>query len=119
MKTTKKDFEIFRAECEKWIEEFGIKSFEILYDHSDYLKNNKASCTSNSVNRWATLRLNITWDNYWKLTEENIKRCAFHEVGELLLAPLINCAESRYISENEIEEQKHAIIRTLENVVFK
>ena len=119
MKTSKKDFALFKKECQKWIEFFGIKSFEVLFDHSDYLQNNKASCTSHSVNRWATLRLNITWDDYWELTEKNIKRCAFHEVGELLLAPLVNCAESRYVSENELEEQTHIVIRTLENVVFK
>ena len=118
-KTTAKHFEIFKVECQKWIEIFGIKSFEILYDHSDYLKNNKASTTSHSVNRWATLRLNITWDEYWELTDDNVKRCAFHEVVELLLAPLINCAESRYVSENEIEEQSHVIIRTLENVLWE
>ncbi len=118
-KTSKKDFVLFKVECEKWIDIFGIKSFEIFYDHSDYLRDNKASCTSYSVNRWATLRLNSTWDNYWKLTEENIKRCAFHEVIELLLAPLVNCAESRYVSENEIDEQAHTVIRTLENVLWK
>ncbi len=118
-KTTAKHFEIFKAECKECLEMFGLRDFEIKYDHSDYRKNNTASCTSNSVNRWATLRLNIAWDDYWTITEDAIKKCARHEVIELLLAPLINCAESRYVSESEIDEQAHRVIRTLENVLWK
>jgi len=44
---------------------------------------------------------------------------AFHEVMELFLAKLKILALSRSATEQEIVEEIHSIIRTLENVVFK
>jgi hypothetical protein len=50
--------------------------------------------------------------------EAGIRLVAFHEVCELLLARMLICATARYVSRDEIEEAKHEIIRTLENVLF-
>lgn len=53
-------------------------------------------------------------------SESDIQRylddCAFHEVMELLLLPLVNCAQGRYTTEADIERCKHKIIMKLHNI---
>ena len=120
-KTTKKDFELFKSECEKWIEFFGLKGWQISFSY-EKLSKGKAECTYNIVNRSVLLSFNKQWNTESendKITPENIKRDAFHEVSEMLLCKLRNLAEYRFTTQYEIDEAVHEIIRTLENVVFK
>ena len=117
MKTTKKDFEIFKTECEKWIEIFGLKGWAIEFYHKDDLKDSRASCSYDVVSRSASLYLNITWHED-TVSEANIRKSAFHEVCEVMLCNIRCLAETRFISKIEIDEECHAIIRTLENVLW-
>ena len=116
-KTTKKDFELFRGECEKWIEFFGLKGWDITIEHAED-KGNRATCTYNVTNRSIVLNLALEWKTD-PITPERIKQDAFHEVSEILLCNLRNLAEYRFTTQYEIDEAVHAVIRTLENVVFK
>jgi len=63
--------------------------------------------------------LSKDWTDALPLNNKEIRRCAFHEVCELLLGNLRDIAGSRFILEREIDEQVHIIIRTLENVIFE
>lgn len=118
-KITKESFELFNLECMKWIEKFGIKDYNVVTKHTRLNDDTKAYCTFHVVNRWAVLELNTGWDSSWDTSTMAIKKTGFHEVMELFLARLRNLAEYRYTTENEIDEAIHAIIRTLENVVFE
>ncbi|HDL19928.1 MAG TPA: hypothetical protein ENH40_06715 [Nitrospirae bacterium] len=117
-KTTKEHFAIFRKECLKWIEVFGLKGWDVTIKHKK-MEDCRAACTSHVVNRWAELKLNIDWNKEWEISKDRLKKDAFHEVMELFLAVISNLAEYRYTTASEIEEEIHAIIRTLENVVFE
>lgn len=116
-KTTKKHFEIFKKECAKWIDYFGLKDWEISYwhkqseDHLAYIK-------YDPVNGWAIIGLSTDWDSI-EPTIIEVKSSAFHEVAELLLGRLVRCAERRSTTIREIEEATHGIIRRMENSVFK
>jgi len=114
-KTTKKDFESFRSECEAWVEYFGLKDWEITYSQEDS-NDSRASCGANYTGKIATIALTNEWDYKPEILE--IRRVAFHEVGELLTAPLCIIAESRYVTQDQVAIANHYIIRVLENTLF-
>ena len=115
-KTTAKHFEIFKVECQKWIEIFGLKGWRFHYDHKK-LDNAWARAIFNMNGRNATLQLNIEWGE--SVDIRDIKMSAFHEVCEVLFCRLKLIGESRYIQEDELQEEVHNLIRTFENVLWE
>jgi hypothetical protein len=115
-KTTGKDFTEFKAECQRWVDYFGLKDWEICYDKEDS-EDNRASCLSDYPGKIAVLSLSNEWPSPPQKNE--IKQVAFHEVSELLIAPLRAMAVARYVTEDEILVANHYIIRVLENTTFK
>ena len=63
------------------------------------------------------ITLNKTWLR--EPTTKLLKTSAFHEVCHMLLHRLKVCGESRYITESEIDEAEHEIVRRLENLMFE
>jgi hypothetical protein len=66
------------------------------------------------------LRLNTKWlrTDLVPLSDVEIRASAFHEVMELFLARVNILAGNRSCREEEMGEELHAIIKTLQNVVF-
>ena len=122
MKTTSKHFLIFKQEYEKWIEIYGLKDGEIVFAHSDEKvgEGNTAHCNRNYFNRIARLSLCETWpdDSMAELSDENVRLAAFEETCHPFLYILSACAYARFIMEDEIGAAEHAIIRTLQNVLY-
>lgn len=116
-KTTKKHFEIFKKECAKWIEYFGLKDWDVGYIHKKD-DDNFGTCGYNMVSCHATISLTTNWGDE-EPTVSAIKRVAFHEVAELLLARLVSVAHTRSATDYDIEEATHGIIRRMENSVLK
>ena len=117
-KTNKKDFEVFKEECNKWVDYYGLKSWIIDYTHSNKYHNNLATCNTNITNRSCVINLTINWETD-QVTDYWVRRWAFHEVCELFLANLRALAFYRHTTEDEIKEEVHAIIRTLENELWE
>ena len=121
MKTTAKHFALFKAECRKWLDRFGLKGWRVEFFHDDHadISNARAWYQVNSiVDRCASIGLTSEWQPD-SITNEKIKVSAFHEACELFLVRLRVLAGARFIDESEIDEECHAIIRTLENVFFE
>ena len=121
MKITPEHFEIFKKECQKWIEIFGLKNWQINYVHKK-LEKARARTSFNCVGGIATIFLNTNWDEdaTYYFDVNDIRKSAFHEVCELLLGRLNNMVEQRYALHGEdAEEEVHRIIRILENVLWK
>ena len=116
-KTTKEHFEIFKTECDWWIDYLGLKDWYIDYTHTKTDDNSRASYAADIPARVINLNLNADW-GIDEITEPNIKLSAFHEVCELLLVRLNDMADKKSTPE-EREEEIHAIIRRLENTLFK
>ena len=119
--TTKKHFEIFKKEALRWLDFFGLKGWQVHFLHKK--KNSvRASVIFNCVGRVATFVLNTHWSEQdgIRFTDHDVRRCAFHEVCELLLGRLNDMASQRFnLDELDVEEEIHQIIRTLENVIFE
>lgn len=121
-KTTKKHFDIFKTECEKWIGIFGLNGWEVHFKHSkngDLEYKCRASVKYYYDDRSAVFFLEPDWTGSDIVpNEETVKRDAFHEVSELLLARMSYLSETKCSCNPEAESARHEVIRTLENVLF-
>lgn len=115
-KTSKAHFEIYKVECKKWIDILGLKDWEIFYKH-ERDDDSRASCSFNVSGRIATLSLADEWD--CPITGLELKKCAFHEAIELMLARLVITGRTRFIASHEIDDSVHEIVRRLENTFFE
>lgn len=113
-KTTTRDFEIFKEECQYWIEYFGIKYEEIDYNHkkvegaaAEYVGSYRGCCT--------TITLATNWTG--EINDYTVRRTAFHEISEQLFSPLMGLARYAYNNE-EVDRATHTGVRTLENTLF-
>lgn len=117
---TESDFAIFKAEVEKWIALFGLKDWAVTFDFSP-LENSRAECCVN----WHAKAALITLGQFprGEVTQDDVRRSAFHEVCELLLTDMEFTALDEAIPYDErkvlTEVARHGVIRRLENSVFK
>ena len=118
-KTTKADFKLFKRECEKWIDIFGLNGYEFRYSH-EYAADEEslADVIWEPVSRSVHIRLCENWSDSYKKDDLQVRICSFHEVLHVLIGKLSVLSKSRFILEREVEEEEHAIIRTLEKVLF-
>jgi len=120
MKTTAKHFAVFQKECRKWLDRFGLKGWRVEFVHDEgNIKDTRAwSQVINIEDRVALLALSPDWGDD-KVTTRSVRISAFHEVMELFLWRFEIPGTSRYVTAHEFTEERHAIIRTLENVFFE
>ena len=113
MKTSKKNFVVFKKEFLRWVDILGLKQWKIFF-LQDKLDNAFGECRANLSGGVATIVMTLEIDDRKHF---NPKENGKHEALELLLVPLDVNAKYRYVSESEINEARHAIIRVLEKVL--
>ena len=106
-----KCFNIFRDECNKWIDKFNLNDWEINYEYAESAEDN-AICRVNVPAKIATLTLCNACD------DTLIKISAMHEVLELLLFELTVLASKREWSEEAWDREVHTVIHRLQNVIY-
>lgn len=115
-RTTRQHFKIFKKECQVWINRYGLKDWVFQFCHQDTI--NQPGCCGHSYWNRSARACNITLQKTtWLIppTAEQIKKTAREEVRHILLGRLELLAKSRFIAEDEIDEEIHAIIQRLEN----
>jgi len=117
MRTTKKDFDYFKACANEWINTLGLREWSIHFYHGQ-CGETYAQTQMNTGGMVATITMSTYWDDLREKTEEQINRLAFHEVLHLLMCPLISEAQERYTTNNTLTAIEHSIIRRLENVIL-
>ena len=117
-KTTEQHFNTFKKECLKWIEVFGLKNWEINIFHTDHESFIAWSSFGKFAGKIVDIHLNKIWR--WQKPPDNyeIRKCAFHEVCEILLRPVAYLGECRYLSDSEMSPAIHDIIHILENALW-
>lgn len=111
-------FEIFKEEFNYWKIKYSLNNWEFhYYFEDDEINPTRAKIINDYDSRIALVCLSKFWEGE-EPTEEEIRQCAYHECMELFLSRINYLARDRYITEREIGEEIHAIIRTLENVHF-
>jgi hypothetical protein len=117
MVTTKKQFELFKAEALKWIKIFEMSDFNIYFVHEklDYAY---ANILTDYMGCSATIRFSTDWDDSArKISDEEIKQTAKHECIHLLLGNLANLGESRFITKDEFRKAEESLVRKLEKII--
>jgi hypothetical protein len=65
----------------------------------------------------ALIKLYNKWDI--KPSNEALDQTACHEVLHILLAPIMELASERYVTEKQLGDAEHDVIRALERVFFE
>ena len=112
-KTTRKDFEEYRAAVEKWLGVFGIKDWCVTFKHED--DENFCAWTVHNPNaRNVGFGLSKEYDDDFN---QSMDELAFHEVCHLLLAPLSDLIDRREFSTTQNTIEEHRIIHMLQKIV--
>lgn len=115
MKTSKKDFGVFKEEFLLWQKNLGLMAWEIIFVHKR-LKDAAAQINADSLSRMATVALSSVVAgerDEWN----DPKACGKHEAIHLLLADLDWLARQRYTSERELDREEEGIVRRLEKIL--
>lgn len=119
-KTTQKQFNEFRAEVKKWLEFFGLeKQWNVHVALEKIPEEAVANCSTNHRGKIARIVLNTEYpqEDY---DQASMRKVAFHEVCELLLAELTGMVGWRYnIDEADVQSATHRVIRNLESTIFE
>lgn len=114
---TDKDFAVFKDEFMRWVDILGMKGWEFLFKHIELI-DARAQVMPGQTGRIVVICLNTIWEGQ-KVTEYELRRTGFHEALELFLSKITQLAHERSVTEDDIEEETHNIIRTLENVIWE
>ena len=115
VRTTKTDFGIFIDECRKWTQLYGLRSFDIIYEWKD-IDGGRAQSSYNVSTRLCTVTFNKLYD-VCTYSEIDIRRTAFHEMTELLMAESATYIK-KYAEYNEMVRVVHSVISVLEYTLF-
>jgi len=118
--TTDEHFKLFQQEAKKWLERFGMAGWSVHFDHGNFVGDDAlAEVSYRMIGRVATISLAKVWKGC-EITDHQLRKTAFHEVCELLLARFNVLAKDRYLADpQQIDEEIHNIVRTLESAVFE
>jgi len=111
---TNVDLEIYKKEFMKWVDIFGLKGWKLYF----YLRESDiafGSCSATLIGRCATITLSKFMDKE-DYSIKKVKDIAFHECCELFMARITCLAECRHTTKDEIPEEIHNIIRTMEYI---
>lgn len=117
--TTTADFQAFKAECQKWIERFGLSEWKVEYHHHDFGDDNRkqAQCCYSVDSKAAALRLakRVLPDAFGYIP---LREAARHEVLHLLLAEYCDvCVASEANSDVALVAAEHSVINRLLRVL--
>lgn len=112
MKEAERIHNLFVKCLDKWIKKFGLTNWDINVV-VESLNGDMGSTIASSVDRMALIKIDPDAIG----CDADIEFTARHEILELILMPLNQCAQSRFVSEVEIDGSRHDIIRRFENFI--
>lgn len=114
MKTTRKQFEAFKAEVLRWQKRLGLTDWRVCFDHGQ-AKGAYGELFANREGRISTVVFANRCDGDGLIGFDPVNT-GRHEALELLLAPMKDIARSRDFRESDLDEAAHAVIRRLESL---
>jgi len=114
VKISRKHFDAFRKECNRWMQRYGLSDWRVTFQHEDLYGQTWATCERNPESRLASLTL-ATWvvPGGSPVDAETISDTAHHEVLHILLAELTALVFRRSVQEEEIDGSEHAIVNRI------
>ena len=118
MKTTKKHFELFKAEFLEWISFFELTHWRFVFEHKD-VEGVYAAVHTNPTDCVARVQFTQTWDTCRDLNEKEIAETALHEACHVLTAKLDSVAARRIVSEEELTNASEETTRKIASIIQK
>ena len=113
VKLTNKDFQLFKKECNKWINKFELHDWDIVYEFTRN-SGDAGGCSTKYEDCQAIIKFDMEFvDGHLISKSTHIKEIAKHEMIELMLAPINILGKSRVFDETEFNHQRHRIIMKL------
>ena len=116
MKTTQKQFEIFKAEFLKWQKELGLQGYIVYFVHKK-LKNVYARIQVDEPGRVVTLFYNSRLEKHEIESDPGPKSTAKHEALHLLSWRVDWLGSERFIGCNDIRDEIEKIVVVLEKLL--
>ena len=110
-KTTKKEFEIFKSECQMWIDKFELNNWSVFYEWKGL--DSDAYSVRDISNHNATIGFSTSISNDFDMgmnRVEYIKYCAKHEIIHLLIGRLACYGYSKDYTTGDIEESEEELV---------
>jgi len=117
MKTTKRQFALYKKECLRLQPILGLMDWRIQFSHEQLNESVLAEISPNVLARNAILRLTIEIPQALPWTDQDIVRSAKHEMVHLLTARLNYIGGCRWRDESELCEADEGIARVLEKIL--
>jgi hypothetical protein len=115
MKTSKRDYERFKAEFRRWQLLLGLTDTKVYFEHG-HCDKAYATIYWDCEGRVATVTFADKLSGDGVMIGYDPISAGRHEALEMLVARLDSIAKSRYCFPDDIAEEKHAIIRRLEHL---
>jgi hypothetical protein len=113
LRTTPEEFGKFKSECLRLIEKLGLQDWDMTFLHKQMPKRDVAQFEYDFDTRMGSLQFNTL-----KRSEnEDPEQIAKHECAHALLVPLVELAESRFVTQKEITRVVEALATKLEKVL--
>lgn len=116
MKTTAKDFEIFKEEFTRLQMEYGLHEWRIDFFHTE-VEDGYARLTPFYVSRVASVLLSVDWSDDNEVTESGLRESAKHEACHLLGVDVYTLALARFVTQDEIMTAYETQTRRLEKLL--
>lgn len=113
LKTTLEEFETFKKEGERQIVRLGLQDWDIRFEHKRLPKKECANFQYDCDAYSGIMILNTSKPS----ENQDPERSAKHECAHALLAPLVELAESRFVTQREVDNAAEAIAMKLEKVL--
>ena len=117
-KTSREDFKLFKNVYMLWADKFGLTDWEISFYWEDSSEPGAAcgGISRNAPGRNACVYFGKVWN--MPVTKNDIERTAIHEFSHLLVADMEHLANSRYVTESEIDLCRESLARRFENAFY-
>ena len=114
--TTDKDFELFKRECQKWIDKLSLHDWEIRFYHNDI--DDDANETSYFVPKISVIVFSEQIETY-PTKSKAIKSLASEEILHVLLSDLATMANNRVFVQDMYSSAEHCVVHRLQKAFDK
>lgn len=116
MKTTKKDFDVFKTEFLVWIHKFGLNDIHFNFVHQE--SENYAQVIGDHSQKSYVVFFSKDFSDMKTIPKGFAKYMGYHEACECLLYRVRTVAMNREFSELELDSEIHGVINRLERILI-
>ncbi len=116
-RTNQKHLEAFEEEGRYWIEELGLKDFEVAFVLEDH-PGIRGQMRNDYFGRNAVITLTRMWtDEIIPLSMQAVRDSARHEVIELVIADLVSLLYLPFKTEDQVAHARESAVKRIEKVL--